>query len=482
MQLNDHSLLTEKCYVAGRWIGVPADTVRNPATLKPIASVPRFGAAESINAVEAAEGAFQHWSALTAAARAALLRRWHDLLLVNIDDLALILTSEQGKPLTEARGEIAYAASFIEFFAEEAKRIYGETIPSPWAGSRIIVTKQAAGVAAAITPWNFPAAMITRKVGAALAAGCTTVVKPAPETPLTALALARLAERAGLPPGVFNVVTGDAPVIGQVFTSHDSVRVLSFTGSTPVGKLLLQQAASTVKKVGLELGGNAAFIVFGDADIDAAVEGAIASKFRNAGQTCVCANRIYVQSGVYDAFVEKLATRIGTIRVGNGVDDGVEQGPLINEKAIEKVQRHIHDATSKGAQIVAGGRRHALGGLYFEPTVLRGVNSDMLMSNEETFGPVAGLTRFETEEEVVRQANATNYGLAAYLYARDLGRVIRVAEKLEAGMVAVNSGLLSTAVAPFGGVKESGLGREGSRLGLEEYLEPKYILLAGLGD
>ncbi len=480
--LTDSSLLTDRCYVGGQWIGEPLDGVCNPATGELIRRVPRLGEIEATDAVEAAEAAFRPWSAATAKQRATLLRRWFDLMLQHKEDLARILTSEQGKPLAEARGEIDYAASFVEFYAEEARRIYGETIPSHRADARIIVMRQPIGVVAAITPWNFPAAMITRKVAPALAAGCTAVVKPAPETPLTALALAVLAERAGIPAGVFNVITGDAPAIGGVMTSHPAVRFIGFTGSTEVGKLLMRQAASTVKKVGLELGGNAPFIVFDDADIDAAVEGAIAAKFRNMGQTCVCANRLYAQSGIYDQFVQKLARKVKALKVGNGLETGVEQGPLITIEAVEKVERHIDDATARGARILAGGQRHRLGRGFFEPTVLADVTSDMLVTREETFGPLAPVSRFEDEADVIRQANDTEFGLASYFYARDLGRVFRVAEALEYGMVGVNTGAISTAEAPFGGVKESGIGREGSSHGIEEFTELKYLLLAGLRD
>jgi succinate-semialdehyde dehydrogenase/glutarate-semialdehyde dehydrogenase len=442
--------------------------------------VPRFGAAETVRAVEAAEAALPAWKRRTAKERSALLRRWYDLMMAARDDIALIMTSEQGKPLAEARGEVEYAASFLEYYAEEAKRVYGETIPTHRADARILVIREPVGVVAAITPWNFPAAMITRKVAPALAAGCTAVIKPAPETPLTALALAVLAERAGIPAGVLNVVTGDAKAIGEVMTSHPAVRFVGFTGSTPVGKLLMAQAAGTVKKVGLELGGNAPFIVFDDADLDAAVEGAVSSKYRNMGQTCVCANRIYVQEGIHDAFVERFAAKVRELKVGDGAEPGVNQGPLIKPAALEKVERHIADAVSLGARIVVGGRRHALGGTFFEPTVLADVRPDMLVTREETFGPVAPVYRFTDEADVVAQANATPYGLAAYFYARDLGRVFRVAEGLEYGMVAVNTGQLSTELAPFGGVKESGIGREGSRHGMEEFTELKYVLLAGM--
>ena len=410
------------------------------------------------------------------------MRKWFDLILAAREDLALIMTSEQGKPLAEARGEIDYAASFIEFYAEEAKRIYGETIPSPWPDARILVLRQPIGVMTAITPWNFPAAMITRKCAPALAAGCACVIKPAPETPLTALALGELAQRAGFPPGVLNLVTGDAAAIGQVFCEHEAVRFVGFTGSTEVGKLLMRQAASGVKKVGLELGGNAPFIVFDDADLDAAVAGALLSKYRNMGQTCVCANRLYVQDGVYDTFAQKLAAAVGKLNVGDGTVEGVHQGPLINARALQKVEAHIADALSKGARVLTGGDRHELGGTFFQPTVLADVTPAMVMAREETFGPVAPLFRFRDEADVIAQANATQYGLASYFYARDLGRVFRVAEALEYGMVCVNSGVLSTEVAPFGGVKQSGLGREGSRHGIEEFLELKYVLLGGLAE
>jgi succinate-semialdehyde dehydrogenase/glutarate-semialdehyde dehydrogenase len=480
MKLNDASLLKDRCYIGGAWTGEPADAVDNPATGKLVGRVPHFGETEAVRAVEAAEEAFKTWSRSLAKERSRILRRWFELILENKEDLALLMTSEQGKPLTEARGEVDYAASFVEFYAEEAKRVYGETIPSHRADARIVVIKQPIGVIAAITPWNFPAAMITRKVAPALAAGCTAVIKPAPETPLTALALAALAERAGIPPGVLNIITGDAPAIGGVLTSHPAVRFVGFTGSTEVGKLLMRRSASTVKKVALELGGNAPFIVFDDADIEAAAEGAIVSKFRNMGQTCVCANRIYAQAGIYDEFVAALAKKVMDLKVGNGVEVGVTQGPLITMDAIDKVERHIADAVGQGARVVVGGKRHALGGSFFEPTVLANVSTRMLVTREETFGPVAPVYRFEDEADVIAQANATEYGLAAYFYARDLGRVFRVAEALEYGMVGVNTGLVATEVAPFGGVKESGIGREGSHHGLEEFVEMKYMLLGGL--
>jgi succinate-semialdehyde dehydrogenase/glutarate-semialdehyde dehydrogenase len=480
MHVSDSSLLKSQCFIDGRWLGLGTDPIRNPATGAELALVPRFGAAEATKAVEAAERAFKPWAAKTGKERSAILRRWFDLILANKEDLAIIMTSEQGKPLAEARGEVDYAASFVEYYAEEAKRIYGETIPSHRADARIVVLKQPIGVIAAITPWNFPAAMITRKVSPALAVGCTAVVKPAPETPLTALALAVLAERAGLPAGVLNLITGDAPAIGEVMCTHPAVRFVGFTGSTEVGKLLMRQAAAGVKKVGLELGGNAPFIVFDDADLDAAVTGAMLSKFRNMGQTCVCANRIYAQESIYDAFVAKLAKEVDTLKVGNGLEAGVTQGPLINARALAKVERHVADALEHGGRLVAGGKRHAMGGTFFEPTLIAEAAAGMLVAREETFGPLASVFRFRDEAEVVALANATQYGLAAYFYARDLGRVFRVAEALEYGMVGINSGIMATELAPFGGVKESGIGREGSRHGTEEFLELKYLLLAGM--
>jgi len=480
LPLNDPTLLKSQNLIGGSWIGEAVDPVTNPATGETLGRVPRFGEAEATDAVEAAEAAFGPWAKKTAKERSVILRRWFDLILANKEDIALIMTSEQGKPLAEARGEVDYAASFVEFYAEEAKRIYGETIPSHRADARILVMRQPIGVVAAITPWNFPAAMITRKVSPALAAGCTAVIKPAPETPLTALALAELAVRAGVPAGVLNVITGDAPKIGKVLTGHPAVKFVGFTGSTEVGKLLMRQAADTVKKVGLELGGNAPFIVFDDADIDAAVEGALASKFRNMGQTCVCANRIYVQDAVYDDFVARFAAKVKAMKVGNGVEAGVVQGPLITMEAVEKIERHIADATAKGAAVVTGGHRHALGGTFFEPTVLSGATTEMVVTQEETFGPLAPVYRFRDEADVVAQANATPFGLAAYFYARDLGRVFRVAEALDYGIVGVNAGVVATEVAPFGGVKESGLGREGSHHGIEEFVELKYVLLAGM--
>ena len=480
LDLIDPTLLKEQCYVDGAWVGRGESEVTNPATGAVIARVPRFGAEEATAAVDAAAAAFKPWGARTAKERSKLIRQWYERIMAHRDDLALILTSEQGKPLAEAKGEIEYAAAYIEFYAEEAKRIAGETLPSHRADARILVLRQPTGVVGAITPWNFPAAMITRKAAPALAAGCTIVVKPAGETPLTALALAELADRAGIPKGVFNVVTGDAKAIGGVLTSHSAIRLVNFTGSTDVGKLLMRQAAGTVKHVSLELGGNAPFIVFDDADLDAAVEGAMVSKFRNMGQTCVCANRIYAQAGIHDAFVEKLTAAVARLKVGNGVEAGVTQGPLINDKAIAKVEEHLADAKAKGASIVLGGQRHALGGAYFEPTVLTGATAAMQLAREETFGPLAPVFRFETEEEVIRAANDTEFGLAAYFYSRDIGRIFRVGEGLEYGMVGINSGLISTELAPFGGVKESGNGREGSHHGIEEFVEKKYLLVAGL--
>jgi succinate-semialdehyde dehydrogenase/glutarate-semialdehyde dehydrogenase len=442
--------------------------------------VPAFDAAATEKAVAAAHAAFPAWAAKTAKERAVLLRRWHDLILLNAADLARLMTAEQGKPLAESKGEIAYAASFVEWFAEEAKRVYGDVIPGHQADKRILVLRQPVGVVAAITPWNFPAAMITRKVAPALAAGCTVVCKPATQTPFSALALAELAARAGLPPGVFNVVTGPAREIGGVLTGDSRVRKLSFTGSTEVGKLLMAQCAKTMKKVSLELGGNAPFIVFDDADLDAAVTGAIASKYRNTGQTCVCANRLLVQAGVYDAFAAKLVAAVQKLRVGDGLAGETEQGPLIDDAALRKVEEHVADATGKGARIATGGKRHALGGTFFEPTVLTGVTPAMMVAREETFGPVAPLFRFETEAEAIRMANDTEFGLAAYLYTRDLARSWRVSEALEYGIVGLNTGLISTEVAPFGGVKESGTGREGSKYGLLDYTEIKYVCIGGV--
>ncbi|WP_018184558.1 NAD-dependent succinate-semialdehyde dehydrogenase [Kaistia granuli] len=480
LRLIDPTLVKDQCYVDGAWIGKGTIAVTNPATGDVLSHVPKFGADETTKAVDAAAAAFKGWAAKTAKERSRLIRQWFERVRAHHDDLARILTSEQGKPLAEAKGEIEYANAYIEFYAEEAKRIAGETLPSHRADARILVLRQPTGVVAAITPWNFPAAMITRKVAPALAAGCTVVLKPASETPLTALALAELADRAGIPKGVFNVVTGNSGEIGGVLTSHPAIRLVNFTGSTEVGKQLMKQASTTVKKVALELGGNAPFIVFDDADLDAAVEGAMLSKFRNMGQTCVCANRIYAQAGIHDAFVEKLKAAVEKLRVGDGADAGVTQGPLINDKAILKVEEHLKDATAKGGTIVLGGHRHSRGGSFFEPTVLTGATREMLIAREETFGPVAAVFRFETEDEVVHAANDTEFGLAAYFYSRDIGRIFRVGEGLEYGMVGINSGLISTELAPFGGVKESGNGREGSHLGIDEFVEKKYLLVAGL--
>ena len=481
MKLSDSALLKEQCFIAGEWVGTPSVEVTNPACGSVIAKVPNLGAAETRQAIESGDKAFRLWSKKTAKERSNVLRRWFDLMIEHRDDLALVMTMEQGKPLAEAVGEVDYAASFVEFYAEEAKRIYGETIPSHRVDARIIVIKQAVGVVAAITPWNFPMAMITRKAAPALAAGCAVVCKPAPETPLTALALAELANRAGLPEGLLSIVTGDAQAIGGEMTSNPLVKVVTFTGSTPVGKMLMEQSAATVKKVGLELGGNAPFIVFDDADLDLAIPGAMASKFRNAGQTCVCANRIYVQDGIYDEFATRLSAAVEALKVGGGTEDGVTQGPLINTHALEKVEAHVVDAVRNGAEVVVGGKQHERGGTFFEPTVLTGVTPDMLISREETFGPVAPLYRFSNEDEVIALANDTPFGLATYFYSCDVARCWRVSEALDYGMVGVNEGILATEVAPFGGVKESGLGREGSHHGIEEFVEMKYILFGGLG-
>ena len=483
LNLKDPSLLRQQCFINGEWCdAADASTIDvvNPATGERLGSVPHMGQAETRQAIEAANAAWPAWRKKSAKERAAILRAWNDLMLANADDLALIMTAEQGKPLAEAKGEVVYAASFIEWFAEEGKRVAGDTLQSPWPDRRMVVTKEPIGVCAAITPWNFPAAMITRKVGPALAAGCPIVVKPAELTPFSALALAVLGERAGLPKGVFSVLTGDSKAIGLEMTSNPIVRKLSFTGSTQVGRILMQQCAPTIKKVSLELGGNAPFIVFDDADIDAAVEGAIASKYRNAGQTCVCANRLYVQDGIYEKFAEKLVAAVDKLKVGNGIDAGVTQGPLIEEKAVLKVEQHIADALAKGARLMTGGKRHALGHSFFQPTVLADVTTDMQVAGEETFGPLAPLFRFKTEDEVIAMANDTEFGLAAYFYSRDIGRVWRVAEALETGMVGVNTGLISNEVAPFGGVKQSGLGREGSVYGMDDYLVIKYICMGGM--
>jgi len=481
--LTDEKLFRQACYIDGAWVNARSSatiSVDNPATGEIVGTVPKLGGAETREAIEAADRALPAWRKKTAKERAAVLRKWFDLMLQHQDDLAKLMTVEQGKPLAESKGEVVYAAAFLEWFGEEAKRVYGDSIPGHAADKRIFAIKQPIGVVACITPWNFPLAMITRKAGPAIAAGCTVVLKPASQTPFSALALAELAERAGIPKGVFNVVTGSAGDIGSELTSNPIVKKLSFTGSTEVGKLLMAQCAQTVKKVSLELGGNAPFIVFDDADLDAAVEGAMASKYRNTGQTCVCVNRIYVQDSVYDAFAQKLTAAVGKLNPANGLETGASQGPLIDDKAVLKVEEHIEDAVTKGAKIVAGGKRHAKGGRFFEPTVLTGVTPSMLVAKEETFGPVAPLFRFATEDEAIAQANNTEFGLAAYFYGRDVARVFRVAEALESGMVGINTGLISTEVAPFGGVKESGLGREGSKYGIEEYLEIKYLCLGGI--
>jgi succinate-semialdehyde dehydrogenase/glutarate-semialdehyde dehydrogenase len=478
--LADAKLFRQACYIDGAWVparsGATID-VDNPATGAIIGTVPKAGGVETRAAIDVAARAFPEWRRKTARERAAILRRWFDLMLQHQEDLARLMTTEQGKPIAESRGEVLYAASFLEWFGEEAKRIYGDTIPGHQADKRIIVLKQPVGVVGCITPWNFPLAMITRKAGPALAAGCTVVLKPASQTPFSALALAELAERAGVPAGVFNIVTGSATEIGGELTSNPTVRKISFTGSTEVGRTLMAQCAPTIKKLSLELGGNAPFIVFDDADLDAAVVGAMASKYRNTGQTCVTANRIYVQDGVYDAFAAKLTAAVRGLVTTNGLEATATQGPLIDDKAVAKVEEHVADAVAKGANVVVGGRRHALGGRFYEPTILTGGTPEMAVAHEETFGPVAPLFRFETDEEAVAMANDTEFGLAAYFYGRDIGRVWRVAEALEAGMVAVNTGILSTEVAPFGGIKESGLGREGSKYGIDEFVEIKYLCL-----
>ena len=480
LALRDPSLLKNLCLIDGQWLAADDGSridVHNPATGEAVGHVPRMGEAETQRAIAAAERAFARWKQQTAEARARLLQRWFELMMENQEDLALIMTSEQGKPLAESRGEIAYAASYVQWFAEEARRIYGSTVPAPWADKRIIVTKEPVGVCAAITPWNFPAAMITRKVAPALAAGCTIIVKPAQQTPLSALAMAELAQRAGIPEGVFSVITGSSRAIGGVLTASMAVRKLTFTGSTEVGRVLAGQCAPTLKKMSLELGGNAPFIVFDDADLDAAVEGAMASKYRNTGQTCVCANRLLVQDGVYDAFMARLKVAVQALKVGNGLEAGVGQGPLIDQAAVDKVEELVADAVKNGAEVVLGGKRHALGGTFYEPTILANATDRMRIAREEVFGPVAPVFRFSTEEEAIRMANDTEYGLAAYFYARDVGRVWRVGEALEYGMVGINSGIISTAVAPFGGVKQSGMGREGGAAGIEEYLGTKYLCM-----
>ena len=483
LKLKDPALLREQAYVAGAWIAADDGktvAVTNPATGEQIGTVPMCGTAETERAIRAADVAQRQWAQVPAKERSAILRRLNDLMLANVDDLALIMTSEQGKPLAEAKGEIAYAASFIEWFAEEARRVYGDTIPATSGDKRIITIKQPVGTTAAITPWNFPTAMLTRKAGPALAAGCSMVVKPATQTPFSALAFAELAERAGIPKGLLSVLTGSASQIGGEMTRNPLIRKLTFTGSTEVGRTLMRQSADTIKKLSLELGGNAPFIVFDDADLDAAVEGAMISKYRNTGQTCVCANRLYVQRGVLQAFTDKLVAKVKALKVGNGLDAGVTQGPLIDAKAVAKIEEHIADARAKGGEVLTGGKRHALGGLFFEPTVVGGATPDMLFATEETFGPLAPIFAFDTEDEVIARANDSEFGLAAYFYSRDIGRVMRVAERLESGIVGVNTGLISTAEAPFGGVKQSGLGREGSKYGLDDFLEIKYICLGGI--
>lgn len=483
MNIKDEGLLKAQCYINGAWFDADDGatiTVTNPANGGALGTVPKMGAKETRRAIEAAHRAFATWRELTAEARAKYLRCWFDLILAHQDDLALVMTLEQGKPLAEARGEIAYAASYIEWFAEEGRRLYGDVVPSPWSDKRIVVLKEPVGVCAAITPWNFPAAMITRKVAPALAAGCTVVVKPASQTPLSALALAELAQRAGIPDGVINVVTGNASAVGGELSANPLVHKLSFTGSTEVGRTLAAQCAPTLKKLSMELGGNAPFIVFDDADLDAAVEGAMASKYRNSGQTCVCANRFLVQDAVYDEFAQKLAAAVSRLRVGDGVTPEVTQGPLIDAAALAKVEELVGDALAKGARLVTGGHRHAQGGTFYEPTVLRDVGADMKIASEEIFGPVAPLFRFTTDAEAIAIANATEYGLAAYFFANDMRRVWRVAEKIEYGMVGINTGLLSTAVAPFGGIKQSGMGREGSKYGIEDYVHTKYLCLGGI--
>ena len=481
--LKNSSLFRSQAFLDGQWRDADDKTrfsVSNPATGELLGEVPRMGGAETVRAVDAANAALPAWRSLLARERAAILQRWYHLILANADDLARMMTLEQSKPLIEAKGEVVYAASFIEWFAEEAKRLYGDTLPTTGVDRRLMVIRQPIGVCAAITPWNFPAAMITRKVAPALAAGCTVVVKPAEQTPFTALALAELAQQAGFPPGVFNVLTGDPVAIGGVLTGSPIVRKLSFTGSTEIGRLLMAQCAPTIKKLSLELGGNAPFIVFDDADIDAAVAGALVSKYRNAGQTCVCANRLLVQDSVYDEFAAKLAEAVKTFSIGNGLEAGVNVGPLIDDDAVLKVEAHVADALAKGARVLVGGKRHAAGKLFYEPTVLVNVTPDMRVAREETFGPVAPLFRFKTEDEAIQMANDTEFGLAAYFFARDVGRVFRVGEALEYGMVGINTGIISNEVSPFGGIKQSGVGREGSRYGIDEYLEMKYLCLGGI--
>ncbi|WP_284091007.1 NAD-dependent succinate-semialdehyde dehydrogenase [Acinetobacter pittii] len=483
MQLNELALFRQQAFVAGKWCDADhqqTSEILNPATLEIIGTVPNMGKAEAERAIEAAKEAWPLWKNKTAKDRSIILKKWFDLIISNADDLAFILTSEQGKPLAEAKGEILYAASFIEWFAEEAKRVYGDIIPSPYPDARIVVNKQPIGVVAAITPWNFPAAMITRKVAPALAAGCPCIVKPAPETPFTALALVDLAVQAGVPAEIFSVITGDAAHIGDAIFESDFVRKFTFTGSTPVGKMLLERSAKTLKKVSLELGGNAPFIVFDDADLDAAIEGALIAKFRNAGQTCVCVNRFLVQAGIYEKFIAALSQKIQNFNIGNGLEAGHDIGPLINANAVKKVEAHIQDALDKNGRLVVGGKKHKAGELFFEPTLIADVTADMDVATQETFGPLAAVFKFETEQQAVEMANATEFGLAAYCYTKDLGRAWRMSEQLEYGMVGINKGLISNEVAPFGGIKQSGLGREGSKYGIEDYLEIKYTLFGGL--
>lgn len=483
MQLNELALFRQQAFVAGKWCDADhqqTSEILNPATLEIIGTVPNMGKAEAERAIEAAKEAWPLWKNKTAKDRSIILKKWFDLIISNADELAFILTSEQGKPLAEAKGEILYAASFIEWFAEEAKRVYGDIIPSPYSDARIVVNKQPIGVIAAITPWNFPAAMITRKVAPALAAGCPCIVKPAPETPFTALALVDLAVQAGVPAEIFSVITGDAVHIGDAIFESDVVRKFTFTGSTPVGKMLLERSAKTLKKVSLELGGNAPFIVFDDADLDAAIEGALIAKFRNAGQTCVCVNRFLVQAGIYEKFIAALSQKIQNFNIGNGLEAGHDIGPLINANAVKKVEAHIQDALDKNGRLVVGGKKHKAGELFFEPTLIADVTADMDVATQETFGPLAAVFKFETEQQAVEMANATEFGLAAYCYTKDLGRAWRMSEQLEYGMVGINKGLISNEVAPFGGIKQSGLGREGSKYGIEDYLEIKYTLFGGL--
>lgn len=483
MQLNELALFRQQAFVAGKWCDADhqqTSEILNPATLEIIGTVPNMGKAEAERAIEAAKEAWPLWKNKTAKDRSIILKKWFDLIISNADELAFILTSEQGKPLAEAKGEILYAASFIEWFAEEAKRVYGDIIPSPYPDARIVVNKQPIGVVAAITPWNFPAAMITRKVAPALAAGCPCIVKPAPETPFTALALVDLALQAGVPAEIFSVITGDAVHIGDAIFESDVVRKFTFTGSTPVGKMLLERSAKTLKKVSLELGGNAPFIVFDDADLDAAIEGALIAKFRNAGQTCVCVNRFLVQAGIYEKFIAALSQKIQNFNIGNGLEAGHDIGPLINANAVKKVEAHIQDALDKNGRLEIGGKRHTAGELFFEPTLIADVTADMDVATQETFGPLAAVFKFEIEQQAVEMANATEFGLAAYCYTKDLGRAWRMSEQLEYGMVGINKGLISNEVAPFGGIKQSGLGREGSKYGIEDYLEIKYTLFGGL--